>query len=150
MSIESSNVEQKYCEPRRHSKKWPRLQKERGVEPRLRGGVGWKSHIDQFKKWSWVYNQGILSPVWGLLGKPKATPRELMLKVDNIIPLWRFVIPNMVSSHALNLVMSIESSNVEQKYCESRRHSKKWLRLQKERGVEARLRGGVGWKSHID
>ena len=28
--------------------------------------------------------------------KPKAKPRELMLEVDNIIPLWRSVIPNMV------------------------------------------------------
>jgi len=28
------------------------------------------------------------------LGKPKAKPRELKLKVDNIIPLWRFVVPN--------------------------------------------------------
>ena len=74
-----------------------------------------------------------------------------MLKVDNIIPLWRVVIPNMVSescpklshdnrilkyrtkimsldqgeavrelhtwyqSHALNLAMTIESSNIEQR-----------------------------------
>ena len=37
------------------------------------------------------------SLVWGLWGKPKAMPRELMLKVDNIIPLWRVVIPNMKS-----------------------------------------------------
>ena len=30
---------------------------------------------------------------WGeaFLGKPKAKPRELMLKVDNIIPLYRVV-----------------------------------------------------------
>ena len=29
-------------------------------------------------------------------GKPKIKPREFMLKVDNIIPLWRAVVPNMV------------------------------------------------------
>ena len=38
-------------------------------------------------------------------------------------------------SHALNLAMSIESSNVEQ-------------RTPKEKGNEKELRGGVGWKSH--
>ena len=32
--------------------------------------------------------------VRGLLGKQKTKPRELMLKVDNIIPFSRFVIPN--------------------------------------------------------
>ena len=26
--------------------------------------------------------------------KPKAKPREFILKVDNIVPLWRSVIPN--------------------------------------------------------
>ena len=35
--------------------------------------------------------------VQDLLGKPKAKPLELMLKVDNIIPWWRVVVPNMVS-----------------------------------------------------
>ena len=30
----------------------------------------------------------------GFLGKPKAKSRELMLKIDNIIPLQRPVIPN--------------------------------------------------------
>ena len=34
---------------------------------------------------------------------------------DYIIPLWRVVIPNMVSESCLNLVMSIEFLNIEQK-----------------------------------
>ena len=29
------------------------------------------------------------------MGKPKTKPGEFMLKVDNIIPLWRSVIPNI-------------------------------------------------------
>ena len=33
------------------------------------------------------------SLVRSLLGKQKSKSRELMLKVDNIIPLWRFVTP---------------------------------------------------------
>ena len=33
--------------------------------------------------------------VWDLLGKLKVMSRDLVLKVDNIIPLWRFVIPKM-------------------------------------------------------
>ena len=32
--------------------------------------------------------------VRGLLEKPKTKPRELILEVDNIIPLWRSIIPN--------------------------------------------------------
>ena len=47
-----------------------------------------------------------------------------MLKVDNIISLWRFVIPNMVS----DLTMSIESSNNEQKSFEPQKCSQKWLK----------------------
>ena len=50
------------------------------------------------------------------MGKPKAKPCELMLKVDNIISMLRVVVPNMVSDSCsyLNLVMSIDFSSVEQ------------------------------------
>ena len=53
-------------------------------------------------------------------------------------------------SYALNLVMSIEPLNVEQrtpkdKGVESpRRHSKKMTKTKKKKGVEPRLKGGVG------
>ena len=59
----------------------------------------------------------------GLLGKPKAKSPELMLKVDNIGQYHTMVeslVPNMVSKP---LAMSIESSNVEQRSCESRKCS---------------------------
>ena len=55
--------------------------------------------------------------VWGFLGKSKAKPWELMLKVDNIIPLWRSVISNMVSepypklSHA-NRILTCRTKGV--------------------------------------
>ena len=46
--------------------------------------------------------------------KPKTRSREFMLKVDNIIPLWRVVIYTTISElQNLNLVMSIEFSNVD-------------------------------------
>ena len=38
-----------------------------------------------------------------------------MLKVDNIIQLWKSWFLTWYQSHALNLAMSIESSNIEQK-----------------------------------
>ena len=38
-----------------------------------------------------------------------------MLKVDNIIPLWRVVIPNMVLESCPKLGMRIESPNNEQR-----------------------------------
>ena len=47
-----------------------------------------------------------------------------MLKVDNIIPLWRVVVHNM-ESHAFNLAMLIKSSSVEQRSCECRMCSEK-------------------------
>ena len=58
-------------------------------------------------------------------GKPKAKPRELTLKVDNIILLWRVVISNMVLepcpklSH-VNRILKCRTNN-----CESRRCSQK-------------------------
>ena len=52
--------------------------------------------------------------VRGLLGKPKVKPRELM-------PLRRVV----VSSHALNFAMLIESLSVERRSCDPQRCSQK-------------------------
>ena len=40
---------------------------------------------------------------WGNPKQSKAKPWELMLKVDNIISLWRVVIPNMVSKRCPKL-----------------------------------------------
>ena len=74
-----------------------------------------------------------------------------MLKVENIISLWRVMILTWYQSHALNLVMSIEFSSVEQRNCYPRRFSQKvthvsnkWCNLFENfiKGVEPRLRGG--------
>ena len=73
-----------------------------------------------------------------------------MFKVNNIIPLWRVVIPNMYQSHVLNLVMSIESSNVEQRCCELRRCSQNVTKCRTndifcsrvlDKGIEPELKG---------
>ena len=48
--------------------------------------VGWKSHDNLGNDHGFIIKEYSLP--WGLLGKPKAKPSELMLKVDNIIPLW--------------------------------------------------------------
>ena len=48
--------------------------------------------------------------------KPKAQKeksRELMLKVDNIVQLWRFVVSNMVLGYAFNLVSNRDSIRCE-------------------------------------
>ena len=68
------------------------------------------------KEDEFIKNTSLL--VGGLLKKSKTKPRELILKVDNIILLWRSAVPNMYQNHALNLAMTIESSNVERKSCE--------------------------------
>ena len=39
------------------------------------------------------------------MGKPKPKPQELMLKVGNIIPLWRSVIPNINQRATIILFM---------------------------------------------
>ena len=87
----------------------------------------------------------------GLLRKPKAKSRELMLKMDNIIPLWRVVIPNMVSESCLKLGHVNRIIKYRTKNCESQRCSQKWLKCRTngvlcsralEKGVEPRLRGG--------
>ena len=74
-----------------------------------------------------------------------------MLKVDNIIPLWRVVISNMVSesypklSH-VNRILKYRTKN-----CEPRRCSQELLKCRTkgvlcsrapEKGVKPRLRGG--------
>ena len=67
-------------------------------------------------------------------GKWKAKTWEFMLKVDNIIPLWIIVIHNMVSDHALNLVISIEFSNIDQRV---------YFVWGSRKGVEPQLKGGT-------
>ena len=61
-------------------------------------------------------------------GKPKAKPRELMLKVDNIIPLWRIVISNMVLESCPKLSHVNRILKYRTKNCEPRRCSQKWLK----------------------
>ena len=107
MSIEFSNVEQRSCEPQRCSQKVTQVSNKggctlfedsrEGVEPAVRG-----LHRPQGRLSSVLCSRGGLlggSPtlVRGFLGNQKIKPLELMLKVDNIIPLWRSVILNMVS-----------------------------------------------------
>ena len=58
-------------------------------------------------------------------GEAQNKAMRLMLEVDNIIPLWRVVIPNMASESCPNLVMSIESSNVGQRSWDLRKCSQK-------------------------
>ena len=70
-------------------------------------------------------------------GKLKAKPWELMLKVNNIISLWRVVIPNMISepcpklSH-VNRIFKYRTKNCEPRWC-----SQKWLKC--------RTKGHLHW-----
>jgi len=66
--------------------------------------------------------------VWGLLEKLKVKPWDFMFKVNNIILLWFWWLLTWYQDHTLNLVISIEFSNVEQRSCEPQRCSKKWLK----------------------
>ena len=112
--------------------------------------------VDDYWEWAphwWVYKWEILSPLgWGLLEKPKAKPRKLILKVDNIIPLWRSVISNMVSESCPKLSHINRILKYQTKNCDPRRCNQKWLKCRTndvfcsrapEKGVEPRLRGGL-------
>ena len=77
---------------------------------------------------------------------------EVMLKVDNIILLWRVVIPNMILESCSNLSHDNRFLKYRTKNCEPWRCCQKWLKCQTngvlcskawEKGVESRLRGGL-------
>ena len=67
-------------------------------------------------------DHGFISEEYIFIGRPKAKPREFMLKVDNIIQLWRSVIFNMVSescsklSH-VNKILKSQTKNCELRRC---------------------------------
>ena len=99
----------KNCEPRRCSQKWLKCRGSRerswaSIKGRLivyfvRGEDCWGLLGMSPTLVNLVEDHGFINEKYYLfLGKPKAKPWELMLKVDNIIPLWRVVIPNTVST----------------------------------------------------
>ena len=81
---------------------------------------------------------------WDFLGSPKQNDDSLYSKWTISYYCSSHVHLTWYQSHALNLDMSIKSSNVEQRTSKDKRVEPRW------RGdVEPRLKWGVGWKSDL-
>ena len=99
------------------------------------GGSPKQSHESLCSKWTISYHEFISKEYISIGmrpfgGSPKQSHESLCSKWTISYHFGESWFLTWYQSHALNLAMSIESSNVEQRSCEPRRCSQKWLKCQ--------------------